>query len=54
MTKKKGLHCQHLLVKSDKRNVLQSYLAHILQKIEELPGKNTVKWVLDVDPVDSH
>lgn len=54
MSKKKGLHCQHLLVKADKRNVLQSYLALMLQKLEELPGKNAVKWVLDVDPVDSH
>jgi primosomal protein N' (replication factor Y) len=53
MAKKKGLHCQHLMIKSDKRASLQHFLHHLLQKLEDFPGRQTVKWVLDVDPVDS-
>lgn len=52
MAKKKGLHCQHLVIKSEQRKSLQNYLHQLLQKLEELPAKSTVKWVLDVDPVE--
>lgn len=52
MAKKKGLHCQHLLIKAGKRNVLQSFLGALLQKLEALPSRREVKWVLDVDPVE--
>lgn len=52
LARKKGLHCQHLLFKAGKRNLLQNFLAALLQKLESLPGKQTVKWVLDVDPVE--
>jgi primosomal protein N' (replication factor Y) len=53
MAKKKGLHCQHLLIKAGKRNLLQDFLGKLLKKLEELPSRQTVKWVLDVDPVDA-
>lgn len=53
MSKKKGLHCQHLMIKADKRVTLQKFLDHLLQKLDDLPRRQTVKWVLDVDPVDS-
>lgn len=52
MAKKKGLHCQHLMIKAGKRPALQKFLSHLLQKLEELPSRQTVKWVLDVDPVE--
>lgn len=52
MAKKKGMHCQHLVVKADNRGLLQKYLASVLQKLEDMPGKQKVKWVLDVDPIE--
>lgn len=52
MSKKKGLHCQQLLVKAEKRGALQHFLKHILQQLESLPKRQPVKWVLDVDPVE--
>lgn len=50
--KRKGLHCQHLLIKANQRNALRQLLQSLLQKIEELPQSRTIKWVLDVDPVE--
>lgn len=52
LAKKKGLHCQHLLVKADKRSSLQHFLKSMLQQIEKLPASQPVKWILDVDPVE--
>ncbi len=52
MARKKGLHCQHLLMKTNKRSVLQATLKNILQQLESLTGNHAVKWVLDVDPVE--
>lgn len=52
MAKRKGLHCQHLLVKTNKRSVLQDALKTVLQKLESLAASHSVKWVLDVDPVE--
>lgn len=52
MAKRKGLHCQHLLLKAGKRSVLQQLLEAALPKIEKMPLQKTVKWVLDVDPVE--
>jgi primosomal protein N' (replication factor Y) len=54
MSKKKGLYCQQLIIKANKRQSMQYFLSTILQKLEALPGRQTVKWVLDVDPVDTH
>lgn len=52
MAKRKGLHCQQLLVRSNRRSSLQGFLKGILQQIEKLPSSHPVKWVLDVDPVE--
>ncbi|TAK72801.1 MAG: primosomal protein N', partial [Gammaproteobacteria bacterium] len=52
LAKRKGLYCQHLLVKADKRSTLQELLKTILQQIEKLAPSSSVKWVLDVDPVE--
>ncbi len=53
LAKRKGLHAQHLLIKSDRRNVLQQFLQTILAKLESLPKNQPVKWILDVDPVET-
>lgn len=52
LAKRKGLHCLHLLVKTNKRSVLQQALKGVLQKLEGLAKQHAVKWVLDVDPVE--
>lgn len=52
ISRRKGLHCQHLLVKTNKRSVLQQALKNILHQLESLALNHAVKWVLDVDPVE--
>ena len=52
MAKKKGMHCQNLLIKSDKRGALQNFLKGMVEQIEKLPKTQPVKWVLDVDPIE--
>lgn len=52
ISKKKGLHCKHLIVKANKRIELQNFLKKILNMIEQIPNHQSVKWVLDVDPVE--
>lgn len=52
MTKRKGLYCHQLIVRSNRRSALQSFLKGILQKIDKLSGSHPVKWVLDVDPLE--
>lgn len=52
MQKRKGLHCQHLLLKAGKRSQLQLAIKAILSHLESLKGAQPVKWVLDVDPVE--
>jgi primosomal protein N' (replication factor Y) len=53
IAKRKGLHCQHLIIKSEKRSTLQRFLKKILHELEKFPGKTPVKWGLDVDPLES-
>lgn len=52
LSRKKGMHCQHLLVKTSKRSVLQKALKNILQQLETATLTHSVKWVLDVDPIE--
>lgn len=52
LAKRKGLHCQHLLVKTNKRSILQQTLKSILHQLEGLGVRHSVKWILDVDPVE--
>jgi len=51
ISKRKGLYCHHLLVRADKRSTLQQFLKKILEKIAE-SKKQSVKWILDVDPIE--
>jgi primosomal protein N' (replication factor Y) len=52
LARRKGLHCQHLLVKSEHRGMLQSLLKNTLQKLDANTTGQSVKWILDVDPVE--
>lgn len=52
IAKRKGLYCQHLLLKTQKRNVLQQTIKTILTQLEKLAAKCAVKWVVDVDPLE--
>lgn len=52
LAKRKGLHCQQLLVKATKRSTLQAYLTTMLTSIEAMPRLSGIKWMLDVDPVE--
>lgn len=52
LSKRKGLHCQHLLIKANKRSVLHDVLKNMMQQIETTTSAQSVKWVLDVDPVE--
>ncbi len=52
MAKRKGLYCQHLLIKAGRRQLLQPFLRQLLQQMEAMTIAHSVKWVLDVDPVE--
>lgn len=52
VAKRKGLHCQHLLVKAEKRRDLQHYLKNILSHLEKSASFSSVKWIVDVDPIE--
>jgi primosomal protein N' (replication factor Y) len=52
MAKKKGLHRQQLILKSNKRNVMQSVLKQSLKKLKIEKNHRKVKWILDVDPIE--
>jgi primosomal protein N' (replication factor Y) len=52
LARRKGLHCQHLLIKASQRSGLQSFLSTILKKIEKISSAQQVKWILDVDPAE--
>jgi len=53
IARRKGLHCQRLLLKATQRGALQQCLKNILQKLEALPGRLPVKWTLDIDPIET-
>jgi primosomal protein N' (replication factor Y) len=52
LARRKGLHCFHLLVKASHRGILQNYLKSVLPEAEKLATRRSVKWALDVDPVE--
>lgn len=52
MAKRNGLHCQHLLLKTSQRSILQKSLKNILSQCETMGTKHAVKWVLDIDPIE--
>lgn len=51
LAKRKGLYCQHLIIKANRRSALQHFLKGILHQIEKIASDYPVKWVLDVDPI---
>jgi primosomal protein N' (replication factor Y) len=52
MEKRAGRYRGQLLVSSDTRPVLQTFLAEWRGALAELPGAGRVRWSLDVDPVE--
>ncbi|MFZ2315334.1 MAG: primosomal protein N' [Gammaproteobacteria bacterium] len=53
MKKRKGLHCQQLLIRAEKRSTMQHYLKEMLKHLDALSVSQPVKWVLDVDPLET-
>jgi primosomal protein N' (replication factor Y) len=52
MPRRAGRYRVQLLMQATMRPLLQRCLKRILPKIEKLPGKQHVRWSLDVDPLD--
>ncbi|HEX4044663.1 MAG TPA: primosomal protein N' [Gammaproteobacteria bacterium] len=52
LPKRKGMHCQQLLIKATQRSLLQDCLKAVLMQLEKLAVPTSVKWVLDVDPIE--
>jgi primosomal protein N' (replication factor Y) len=52
MPRKAGRYRVQLLMQAPHRPLLQRCLRRILPEIEKLPGKQTIRWSLDVDPLD--
>lgn len=52
IAKRKGLYCQHLLIKTARRSVLQQFLKALMMQLNEVPKQwARIQWILDVDPV---
>jgi len=52
MTRKAGVHRAHLLLQSDSAKTLQALLAALIPKMDELPSAKSVRWSVDVDPIE--
>jgi primosomal protein N' (replication factor Y) len=52
MPKRAGQHRAQLLLQSTQRPLLQNFLTTLIQQIEKIPGKQKVRWSLDVDPLE--
>ncbi len=52
LAKRKGYYCQHLLVKANERKTLQQFLKQALAKIEQSKLNRSVRWIVDIDPVE--
>jgi primosomal protein N' (replication factor Y) len=52
MERRAGRYRCHLLIQSDSRRALHSFLNVWVNQIESLPTSRKVRWSLDVDPVD--
>lgn len=51
--KKQGLHRSHLLFQASNRSVLQSSLQAILDQIENQNLGRSIRWTIDVDPLET-
>ena len=54
MTRRVGRYRAHLLLQSDKRDLLHVQLDRALELIRTLPAARKVRWSLDVDPIDTY
>lgn len=52
MKRRKGMHCQQLLIRAEKRSTMQHYLKELSKALDKLGAKQPVKWILDVDPIE--
>lgn len=52
LAKRKGLHGQQILIKSNQRGRLQAFLSEWLTLLERDRSAAKVKWALDVDPLE--
>jgi primosomal protein N' (replication factor Y) len=50
--KRQGRFRYMLVLQSQQRAALHSWLKHHLQEVEALPLASKVRWSLDIDPVD--
>ena len=52
MPRRAGKYREQLLIQSSRRSVLQAALKEVLPAIEALKTSKTVRWSLDVDPME--
>lgn len=52
MPKRAGRHRMQLLLQATSRPHLQKFLTDLIPEIEKIPGKQRVRWSLDVDPLE--
>ncbi len=52
MPKRDGKHRVQLLIQTRQRPLLQNLLKKLIPEIEKIPGKQRVRWSLDVDPLE--
>lgn len=52
IAKKQGKYSQHLIIKANQRQALQQFLNQLQKEIEQDKKKSTVKWHIDVDPLE--
>lgn len=52
MERRAGRHRAQLLLQASNRGSLHRLLTPWLQTLEQLPGSRSVRWSLDVDPID--
>ncbi|HMA12320.1 MAG TPA: primosomal protein N', partial [Steroidobacteraceae bacterium] len=52
MVRRAGRYYAQLLVESGQRTRLQAFLAGWVPAVEELAASRTLRWVLDVDPLE--
>jgi primosomal protein N' (replication factor Y) (superfamily II helicase) len=52
MTRRADRYHAQLLIESDQRTRLQRFLSEWIPKVEALPARGKLRWVLDVDPLE--
>jgi primosomal protein N' (replication factor Y) len=52
MTRRADRYHAQLLIESGQRTRLQSFLSEWIPRVESLPARGKLRWVLDVDPLE--